>query len=234
MFSFDDSGIKKFIRELQKIPELHKKAVAATLNDQAFKFKTEAGNVIIENYVSRRPDFVRRQMRVSKANPHSLEAIAGSVGIDNNPSFSGFTEFLGQQDQRVRSPTLAGRGGAAQNILPKANRLMPDVNIPDVAEMPYGLPVAALLDMLHRQGQKSFIIKDPKFAPGLYTFDKGKEYKRGKPKIKMVQSFKKPKQPRRFNWVNAALSKITEAWIQTQHIKNIDFEVKKRLKKVFR
>jgi len=233
MFTFDDRGLKQFTAELDKLPLLYKKAMAATLNDEAFKFKDEAAGAIIGEFTSRRPDFVKRQMRVSKAAPDSMEATAGSVGVGNNPAFTGFAEPLGQPSKKVRAPTLAGRGGQAANILPQRNRMMPGANFPDTQKMDGSLPIGAKLDILHRQGTRRFLMGGPEFPAGLYEFT-GEETNKGRPKVRMVQSFKKPKQQRRFDWVAKALAAITPEWIAGRMRKNMDFEVKKRLKTEFK
>jgi len=171
-------------------------------------------------------------MRYERATPANLQAAAGSVGANNSP-FTGFVEFLGAQDQRVRAPTLAGRGGQKANILPKANRLMPGVNFPSTGDMDGNLPIGARLDILHRRGVKRFVMSGTEFPAGLYEFtNELTENGRGK-KVRMVQSFKKPKQPRRFDWIAAALSKITEAWVTMTHNKNLQAEFEK-MKRTFK
>jgi len=220
MFSFNGSGLKHFCKELGKLPALLRRAESQTLNDIAFQFKTEAEKSIIENLTSRRPEFVRRVFRVEKSNPGSLQAIAGTVQLDGS-SFTGFIEQLGQTDRRVRAPTMRGRGGTAGNILPKQNRMMKGANFPDAREMDGNLPIAARLDILHRQGKKRFLMGGPEFPAGLYEFT-GELTDRGKQKVRMVQNFKKPAQTRRFDWVTAALSKISEAWVNMTHNRNIE------------
>jgi len=232
-FSFNGQGLKQFAKELGKLPGLIKKSEAATLNSIAFKFREEAANAIIGEFVSRRPDFVKRQFRVTKATTANMEAIAGSVGVGNNPAFTGFTEFLGEPDKRERAPTLeGGRGGRAETVLSKLNRLMPGADIPKADEGSYGLPIPAMLSMLHRQGKKRFILGGVEFPPGLYEFT-NEETDKGQPKVRMVQSFKKPAQPRRFDWIAAALSKITDTFVTMTHNKNIEREFMK-LKKNFK
>jgi hypothetical protein len=232
-FSFNGEGLKKFVAELNKLPALYDKAIAATLNDQAFKFKEEAAAAIIGEFTSRRPDFVKREIRVKKATASSMEAIAGSVGIENNPAFSGFVEMLGAQDTRIRTPTLAGRGGQAAKILPQQNRLMPGANFPDTREMDENLPIAARLSILHRRGQTRFLLGGPEFPAGFYAFEKGKQDKAGRPKVQMLQSLRKPKAPRRFDWIQKALAAITPDWISERLNKNLDFEFKKFMGKKF-
>jgi len=78
-------------------------AESQTLNDIAFQFKTEAEKSIVENLTSRRPEFVRRVFRVEKASPGGLQAIAGTVQLDNS-TFTGFIEQLGGADKRIRAP----------------------------------------------------------------------------------------------------------------------------------
>jgi hypothetical protein len=235
MFSFDGSGLRKFAAELGKLPKVIKQAEAQTLNNIAFKFREESAAAIIKNFTSRRPDFVKRQMRYERATPSNLMAIAGLVGLENNP-FTGFTEFLGEPDKRVRSPTIAGRKGQKQNILPKANRMTPGVNFPNVNDIDNNIPIGGMLDILHRRGVKRFIMNGPDAAPfseGLYEFtDELTENRRGK-KVRMVQSLKKPAQTRRFDWINAALSKITESWVEMTHNKNIE-AVFSKMKRTFK
>jgi len=231
-FSFNDKGLKQFCKELGKLPAMMKKAQSDTLNNVAFRFREEAANSIISEFTSRRPDFVKRQFRVTKATAANLEAIAGSVGVGNS-AFTGFTEFLGEADKRERTPTLeGGRGGRAETVLSKLNRLMPGADIPDTRASDYGLPIPAMLSMLHRQGKKRFILGGIEFPPGLYEFT-NETTDKGQPKVRMVQSFKKPKQPRRFDWITAALSKITESWVKMTHNKNIELQFMK-MKKNFK
>ena len=226
MFKFDGSGLKKFCKELEKLPAVIRKAEAQTLNNIVFKFHEEAAAAITGEFVSRRPNFVLRQMRYDRATPANLQAAAGSVGANNSP-FTGFVEFLGQPDKRVRAPTIAGRGGVAKNILPKANRLMPGANFPGTDDMDGNLPIAAKLDILHRRGTKRFLMGGPQFPAGLYEFESGKQTDKGRPKVRMVQSFKKPAPTKKFDWIAAALSKITEAWVTMTHNKNIEAEFAK-------
>jgi hypothetical protein len=235
-FKFDGSGLKKFCKELDKLPELYRKAMADTLNDQAFKFKEEAANAIIGEFTSRRPDFVKRAMRVKKATPGAMEAIAGSAGFENNPAFSGFTEFLGAPDKRQRAPTMAARGGNKAAILPKANRMLAGVDFPNLDDGDvYGLPIAARLSMFHKQGAaKRFIMGGPEFPAGLYEFEKGKKTERGQPKVRMIQNFQTPASPRLFDWVQKALAAITPDWISERMTKNLDFEFKKYMAKKFK
>jgi hypothetical protein len=234
MFKFDGSGLKKFAAELGRLPALVRKAEAQTLSNMAYKFRTEAAASISGEFVSRRPDFVLRQMRYEKATPANLQAVAGSVGVDNSP-FSGFVEFLGQPDKRVRSPTLAGRGGQKANILPKANRMTPGVNFPSTDDLDGNIPIGGRLDILSRRNVKRFIMNGPDAAPfneGLYEFT-NELTDRGKHRVKMIQSFKKPAPTRKFDWIAAALSKITEAWVTMTHNKNIEAEFAK-LKRTFK
>jgi hypothetical protein len=227
-FSFNGAGLKKFADELGKLPALVKKAEAQTLSNMAYKFREEAAKAVTDEFTARRPDFILRQMRYQRATPSNLEAIAGSVGVNGSP-FTGFIEFLGKQDQRKRVPTLAARGGNKAAILPKANRMLAGADFPNLDEGDdYGLPIAARLAMLYKQGTaKRFIMGGPEFPAGLYEFEKGKQTEKGQPKVRMVQSFRKPKPTRRFDWIAAALSKITEAWVTMTHNKNIEAEFMK-------
>jgi len=228
MFKFDGSGLRKFCKELGKLPERLRKAESQTLNDIAFQFKTEAENSIIGNLVSRRPEFVRRSFRVDKASPESLQAIAGTVLLDGS-SFTGFTEQLGQPDKRVRAPTLRGRGGRAGNILPKTARMMKGANFPNTEDMDGNIPIAGRLDILARRGVKRFVMNGPdasSFSAGLYEFT-NELTERGKPKVKMLQNFKKPAQPRRFDFISQAMAKITQAVVDAIHGRNVMRELEK-------
>jgi hypothetical protein len=233
-FSFNGAGLKAFAKELGKLPAVIRKAEADTLNNIAFKFREESAAAITGEFTSRRPDFVLRQMRYQRATPANLESVAGSVGVANNPAFTGFIEPLGKPDTRKKAPThKGGRGEQKKNIVARANRMIPGAEFPEVDDdIPYGLPVAAQLSMLHRQGKKRFKIKSAKFAPGLYGFTGGTT-EQGEPEISMIQSFREPAQPRRFDWIAAALSKITEAWVEMTHNKNIVNEFAK-MKKTFK
>jgi hypothetical protein len=235
MFSFNGAGLKKFCKELEKLPARVRNAEAQTLSNIAFRFREEAAAAISGEFISRRPDFVLRQMRYERATPANLQAVAGSVGLDNS-NFTGFVEQLGKPDQRVRAPTIAGRGGSAKNILPKANRMTPGVNFPNVDDIDGNIPIGGRLDILSRRNVKRFIMNGPDAAPfsaGLYEFtNELTENGRGK-KVRMVQSFKKPKQPRRFDWIASALSKITEAWVTATHNNNLQAEFEK-MKRTFK
>jgi len=228
MFFFDGSGLKKFAAELGKLPALLRKAEIQTLNDIAFQFKTEAENSIIGNLVSRRPEFVRRSFRVDKASPESLQAIAGTVQLDGS-SFTGFVEQLGQADRRTRAPTLRGRGGQAGNILPKTARMMKGANFPNTEDMDGNIPIAGRLDILARRGVKRFVMNGPDTSPfsaGLYEFT-NELTERGKPKVKMLQNFKKPAQPRRFDFISTAMAKITQAVVDGFYGRNVMKELEK-------
>jgi hypothetical protein len=231
MFSFNGAGLKKFCKELEKLPALVRKAEAQTLSNMAYKFRTEAAASISGEFVSRRPDFVLRQMRYEKATPANLQSVAGSVGVNNSP-FTGFVEFLGQPDQRVRSPTIAGRKGQKANILPKTSRMTPGVNFPNVDDIDGNIPIGGRLDILSRRGVKRFVMNGPQFPAGMYEFT-NELTDRGRPKVKMLQNFKKPAPTRKFDWIAAALSKITEAWVTMTHNKNIEAEFAK-MKRTFK
>ena len=232
MFSFNGSGLKKFCRELERLPARVRNAEAQTLSNIAFRFREEAAAAISGEFTSRRPDFVLRQMRYERATPANLQSAAGSVGAINSP-FTGFVEFLGAPDQRVRSPTLAGRGGQKKNILPKTSRMTPGVNFPNVDDIDGNIPIGGRLDILHRRGVRRFVMNGPdasSFGAGLYEFT-NELTDRGKPKVRMVQSFKKPAPTRKFDWIAAALSKITEAWVEVTHNKNLQAEFAKMKRK---
>jgi hypothetical protein len=228
MFKADVSGLRKFCMELGKLPALLRRAESQTLNDMAFNFKAEAEKSIIENLMSRRPEFVRRVFRVEKSSADTLQATAGTVQLDNS-AFTGFTEQLGKPDQRVRAPTLAGRGGQARNILPRTSRMMKGAKFPNINELDGNIPVAGRLDLLDRRGVKRFVMTGPDAAPfseGLYEFT-GELTERGKPKVKMLQNFKKPAQPRRFDFIAAAMAKITQAVVDAIHGRNVMKELQK-------
>jgi hypothetical protein len=235
-FSFNGSALKKLSQELGKLPKLIEQAEAATLNNMAFRFKEDAAASIIENYTARRPDFIKRQMRVTKATTNNMTAIAGSVGDGKN--FTGFIEFLGEPDLRERAPTMFARGDNPANIMPKSMRLTPDQNFPEVSDAG---EVGSVLAMLHRsQGAKAgVIIRAAGWTPGLYKFT-------GKPKgmgrtakerlpVRLVQKLDKPKkQTRKFDWIAAGLAGITDDFVNNVHIKNLDFLAKKMMEKVFK
>jgi hypothetical protein len=195
MFKFEGSGLKKFCKELEKLPKLIEQAEAMTLNNMAFKFKEEAAAGIIGNFTSRKPGFVRSSFRVQKATAGSMEAIAGSIALGNS---TGFVEMLGESDARERVPTLFARGGSAANTMPKQNRLMPGANFPDASEED---SVAQFLAGQYRSGAAqsggAFVVRgnNTPFAPGLYRFKKGGSGKTAKERfpLKMAQRFDKPK-----------------------------------------
>jgi hypothetical protein len=235
-FRFDGAGLKAFCKELEKLPKMIQQAQAMTLNNAAFKFRDEAANAIISEFTNRRPDFVRRQFRVTKATAANMEAVAGSVGVANNPAFTGFLEMLpGEGDDRRRFPTLFARGDNASNIVPKKNRMNAGEQFPVVDSSEYGIPAA--LSMLYRAGAKGFIIRGEGlgFAPGLYQFtaptNTGRDATaREKLPVKLVQKIGKPKKaPRKLDWITIALSKITDAFMTEQNIKNLDYLVKKKV-----
>jgi hypothetical protein len=238
MFKFNGSGLQKFSRELGKLPKLIEQAEAMTLNNMAFKFKEEASDSIIENFTSRKPAFVRSSFRVEKATRGSMTAVSGSIALSKNNT--GFTEMLGEAETRGRVPTLFARGNNAANTIPKKNRLAPGVNFPgaqDADEIP------SMFTMLYQSGAAQsgggFVIRgnNTPFAPGLYRFEKPRAGKTAKERfpIKMVQRFEKPqKAPRKFDWIAAGLSKITDDFVNEAHTKNLDYLAKKLLKKVFK
>jgi hypothetical protein len=238
MFSFNGAALKKLSKELGKLPKLIEQAEAMTLNNMAFKFKEEAANAIIGEFTSRRPDFVKRQFRVTKATAANLQAIAGSVGVAGSESFTGFVEMLpGESDDRERVPTMAARYGNPLNMIPKNMRMNPGQNFPEITDAD---DIPPMLAMIYRaQGEQGGVIirGGQGWTPGLYKFGKpkgtGRSAKERMP-VKLVQSFEKPKQPRKFDWIAAALSKITDAFVSDAHNKNLDYLAKKQLKKVFK
>jgi hypothetical protein len=229
-FSFDGSGLTAFCKELEKIPKMLQQAEAMTLNNAAFLFKERAAAAIIENFTSRKPQFVNSSFRVTKATVQNLEAAAGSVALNSS---TGFVEMLTGADNRRRLPTMFARGNNTAAIIPKKNRLSPDQDFPEITD---SVPMA--LSMLAKTGAKGFIIREGEgWSPGLYQFTAPKKTGRGSTMkerlpVKQVQRFGKPqKAPRKFDWITAALSAVTEGFIAEAYRKNIDAIFKK---KVFR
>jgi len=237
MFSFNRSGLRKFCKELEKLPKLIEQAEAMTLNSMAFKFKQDAAEAIIGNFTSRKPAFVRSSFRVQKATAANMEATAGSIALGNS---TGFVEMLGENDDRERVPTLLSRGGNAAGVMPKQNRLMPGANFPEISEEE---TMAQFFAEQYRSGAAqsggAFVVRgnNTPFTPGLYRFQKGGSGKTAKERypVKMVQRFEKPKKaPRKFDWIAAGLKGITEEFVNDAHIKNLDYLAKKLLKKIFK
>jgi len=237
MFKFDGSALKKFCKELDKLPKLIEQAEAMTLNNMAFKFKDEAAAAISENFTSRKPAFVRSSFRVQKATVNSMEATAGSIALGNS---TGFIEMLGESDTRERVPTMFARGGNAANTMPKQNRLMPGSDFPDASEEE---SVSQFLAAQFRSGAAqaggAFVVRgnNTPFAPGLYRFQKGGTGKTAKERfpVRMAQRFDPPKKaPRKFDWISAGLRGITEEFVNEAHTKNLDYLAKKLLKKIFK
>ena len=238
MFSFNGAGLKKFCRELEKLPKLIEQAEAMTLNNMAFRFKQDAAEAIIGNFTSRKPGFVRSSFRVQKATVANKEAAAGSIALGG--SSTGFVEMLGENDDRERVPTLLSRGGNAAGVMPKQNRLMPGANFPEVSEEE---TIARFFAAQYRSGAAqsggAFVVRgnNTPFTPGLYRFQKGGSGKTAKERfpVKMVQRFEPPKnKPRKFDWIAAGLKGITEDFVNDAHIKNLDYLAKKLLKKIFK
>ena len=239
MFGIDSKELEKYMKLIDKMPTLAKRAIAATLNNMAFKHKAEAANVIKEKFTVRNSAFIDRQMRVDKAKPsdeiNQMQAVSASVLVDGNESFTGFEEMVTGKETRTRGPTLAGRKGQPQKILPKTSRMMKGANFPDTREMGDNLPIAAKLDILHRRGVKRFLMGGPEFPAGLYEFEAGAKTKRVQPgpSVIMVQKTENPfkKTPEKFDWPEAATERITDEWILEQYQKNLEYQIEKNFGK---
>lgn len=172
-------------RAPQKVPRIS----AAILNDMAFETRTAAIDNINHDMTIRRPNFVRRQMRVSKASPSRQVARVGSLPLGN---FSGWAEQeTGQQGDRSRFATIEGRRGSRRNIIPPRFRL--NKSFPTQGNTRIG----AFLAIMERQkGKKPFIMKG-----GLFKFV-------GKRKIRMLQGFERPAKTRRTQWMKRAVGSV--------------------------
>jgi hypothetical protein len=241
-FKMDDSNIWALKQALKMFPKETGKWAAKMVNDMAFEYKGQFLGVIGSRYKIRNPGFIGGSVKVEKARPRSrLEDIAAEVGTVSKPRFSGFTEEVGGQDaQRTRAFTLAGRGGRWENVSrgwarmhpsndPTQDQKIPSIN--DVQGLPENQRFMALMNMIASKKipiapkANTFILKGGKYNKGLYRFDgkkfptiqktgtKGKKLKpRFDPdaKLNMVQIFKPIKKQKEWDWPEDVMKKVQQ------------------------
>jgi len=190
MEMFGDFESLKALAKIHRLaPRKLPRATGNILNTLAFETRTNALDILNDRLIIRRPGFARRQMRVDKARTSaaisSQRATVGSVALGK---FTGWAEQEhGKRGNRTHFATVAGRRGSKKNVVPPRFRLNKDY--PEQGSTRLG---AFLAMMERRKGRKPFVMKG-----GLFKFV-------GKRKIKMLQSFEKPKKTKRLAWMTLA------------------------------
>lgn len=121
-----DRNTDQLIKDLERdMPVKFRRATASLINSMAFELRGAIIHTISKEMEVRSPGFVRRQIRVTKANPgYSVAhqyAIAGSVYADR---FSGWIEQqTGKEPVKDQTYTDATRGGNSASKVPDAYRL---------------------------------------------------------------------------------------------------------------
>lgn len=209
IFKVDTSRIRRLGEIYEASPKKFSRAAGMLINNFAFGTRDMTFDVLPTVMTIRSAQFVRRQIRVSKANlAMPLDAMRSEVGSVRAPRFTGWQEQeTGKATERKRVFTLLGRkGGAKRGLARPAARLR---NIAKF-ESPDDYPgkssehrVIVMLRTLQRnKHRRPFIIHGHrKIHPGVYQFS-GRATK-GKPRpIRIMHVFKPDRvQPRRIPWM---------------------------------
>ncbi len=198
LFAIDAKDLVNLKRFYKKAPLQFARASASTLTSFAAGTRRKALLIINNRMTVRNKGFVSGALRFERAKGNvPMNAQVATAGSIKRNRFTGWAEQeLGTQTERTRTATLFARGGGSKQI-PRSLRMdrSSTFDTPDNYEGKTYEQRTFL--MLKARVKKAFVItKHRKFRPGLYKF-KGK-------KIKMVQTFKNRKQPKRIKWLTMA------------------------------
>lgn len=202
LFAIEAHNLINLQRWYRKAPQQFQRASAGVLNEFAFGARKKSLQIIKTRMIVRNERFVSGSLRVSKASgfmPLSAQvATFGSVARDR---FTGWKEQeLGTSVDRTRTSTLLARAGSKRRQMRPSLR-MKRSNIFDSPDNYEGAPeqhraIVMLQTLSRAKSRRPFIIKGHrKFKPGLYKFKGGK--------IRQIQQFKNPKQPKRVRWMTS-------------------------------
>lgn len=200
LFDIEAKNLIRLHRFFRKAPKQFARAAANVLTSFAFGNRTQSLRIIESKMTVRNERFVSSSLRVEKAQGNvplgSQQALVGSIKRDR---FTGWTEQeTGQKITRTRTTTLLARGGNINRQVRPAFRLKPGNRFASPDDFSGQSPqhrVTVMLQTLSRQKSiRPFIIKGHrKFKSGLYKFLRKK--------IRRIQTFKNPKQPKRIHWL---------------------------------
>lgn len=214
----DMTEIRALAKWYRKQPNLIRKASATMLNNFAFGTKQEAFNVICARMTVRTPSFVKRQLRVTKADLSApidnQRSIAGSVA---SARFDGWTEQeLGTPTARNRYATLASRGGTEQGKIKGGSRLkqgMKAITIEDYAPKGGNENWGGFIAMLFRKKERGLIRINHGFyklpsnlrqLPGPTRSKKGGSTGSPLRRSLVLQQDLHKKQPKKIHWLRQA------------------------------
>lgn len=200
LFDIEAKNLINLQRFYRKAPKQFARASANVLTSFAFGNHSKSLEIIKSKMTVRNERFVKGSLRVDKARGNvPLSAQIARIGSIVRDRFTGWVEQeTGKKTTRTRTTTLLARGGNISRQVRPAFRLKPGNRFASPDEFSGQSPqhrVTVMLQTLSRQkSTRPFIIKGhKKFKPGLYKFLRKK--------IKRIQTFKNPKQPKRIHWL---------------------------------
>lgn len=200
LFDIEAKNLIRLHRFYRRAPRQFARAAANVLTSFAFGNRSESLDIIKSKMTVRNERFVKGSVRVEKARGNvPLSAQQSRVGSIQRDRFTGWVEQeTGQKTTRTRTSTLLARGGNISRQVRPAFRLKPGNKFASPDDFPGQSPqhrVTVMLQTLSRQKSiRPFIIKGHrKFKSGLYKFLRKK--------IRRIQTFKNPKQPKRVRWL---------------------------------
>ena len=200
LFDIEAKNLIRLHRFYRKAPKMFARASANVLTSFAFGNRSKSLDIIKSKMTVRNERFVAGSLRVDRARGNiPLSAQQAMVGSIKRDRFTGWIEQeTGQKTTRTRTTTLLARGGNVSRQVRPAFRLKPGNKFASPDDFSGQSPqhrVTVMLQTLSRQkSTRPFIIKGHrKFKSGLYKFLRKK--------IRRIQTFKNPKQPKRIHWL---------------------------------
>lgn len=224
-----DQDTKKYLKKMQQVPGMMRRAVASTLNTQAFSMRNDhIPESLNDLFEVRSPKFLLRQTRVKMAkkgaDPNNNFSV---VGMMDAPRFTGLEEQQeGKAPEKKRTATIdTARGGSfAKKQTPRSRMKRGSFRRPSQ----YGgktIKQRTFNMFRETKRQKLNFILDKGDAnvfnmpPGLYGWRRNR--------VRMLQSFETPK-VHRAKWMDRALGKLYKKQGPQQRIFN------KELNRIFK
>lgn len=199
LFQIDAKNIFKLKKFYKKSKKDFARAVAAVLNEFAFRTRDEILGVIQDKMTVRSASFVRGSVRVERAKPGNISNMKSSTGTIRRPRFTGWIEqSLGRPPQKTRATTLFARGGNKGRRLKPSYRIRSIKKKYDVRQI-RGRNQAAKNAILFRTvkkeaGGKPFLLFGHKdFKSGAYLLKRGR--------LRRIQTFGVKKKLKKINVV---------------------------------
>lgn len=234
----NSSDLKNLQRFYRLAPAKFGQVMNATLNSLAFTTLSNIKVVLNQKLNIRDPRFMRGSLKVVKARGGNHRSIVGSI---ERKRFTGWEEQqTGKASDVNRSPTLAARGGNETGNFNRKmsgkSRLKRNAKFLSIRNISVGnlkgrkgskANQRRRSIILLRQAKKTkrpFIVKradvgimriNKRWTPGLYQFKRNK--------LLRMQTFGKPQDPKRIDWMGIAL-KRTATGPEFRQIFAIEFE----------